>query len=77
MEELIVGNVEVTATAFAIKEACQEEIYLTLNVVHERGDWADKGSDCTQTHILSDPCQRIWVLLRPAFLKSDGPPGLP
>ena len=42
--EELVGNAEVTATALAMKEACQEEIYLTLNV-HERGDWADKGRD--------------------------------
>ena len=42
--EQLVGNAEVTATALAMKEACQEEIYLTLNV-HERGDWADKGRD--------------------------------
>ena len=36
-----VENAEVNATALAMKEACQEEIYLTLNL-HERGDWADK-----------------------------------
>jgi hypothetical protein len=39
VEEVVVGKAEVTATALAMKEACQEEIYLTLNV-HERGDWA-------------------------------------
>ncbi len=27
-----------------MKEACQEEIYLTL-IVHEQGDWADIGRD--------------------------------
>ena len=35
--EELVGDAEVTATALAMKEACQEEMYLTLNV-HERGD---------------------------------------
>ena len=39
-----IGKAEVAATALTMKEACQEEIYQTLNV-HERGDWADKGRD--------------------------------
>jgi hypothetical protein len=42
--EKLVGKVEVAATALVMKEACQEEIYQTLNV-HEREDWADKGRD--------------------------------
>ena len=42
VEEEMVGYAEVVATALAMKDACQEEIYQTLNV-HKRGDWADKG----------------------------------
>jgi hypothetical protein len=37
VEQQRVGNAEVTETALAMKEACQEEKYLTLNV-HELGD---------------------------------------
>ena len=40
--EEMVGIAETDTTALGMKEACQEEIYQTLNV-HEQGDWADKG----------------------------------
>ena len=37
-----IGKAEVAATALAMKEVCQQEIYQTLNV-HERGDLIFSG----------------------------------
>ena len=42
--EELVGKAQLETTALAMQEACDAEIYQTLNV-HELVDWADKGHD--------------------------------
>ena len=58
-----IGKAEVAATALAMKEVCQQEIYQTLNV-HERGDLYDKGRDFQWWNSLT-ATERLSVLNMP------------
>ena len=65
----MVGTAEMATTALAVKDACHEEIYQTLNV-HERGDWADKGRDFQWWNSLTTATDRLSVLNMPRLTVS-------